>query len=83
VLVPAWPTTAATAEVVARAAAVVSTVDAYVTVLPPADADRLTEHVQRLRAAGAGRLSLYHLGLAPAWRQRHLREVVEVWDKTA
>jgi hypothetical protein len=29
----------------------------------------LIPHVQRLKAAGAGRFSLYHLGLAPAWRQ--------------
>jgi hypothetical protein len=81
VLVPAWPTTAATAEVVARAAAVVSQpIDAYVTVLPPADADRLVEHVRRLRAAGAARLSLYHLGLAPRWRQPYLRQLVEAWQ---
>jgi hypothetical protein len=79
VLVPCWPTTAATAEVVARAAAVVSTVDAYVTVLPPADPARLVEHAERLRAAGATRLSMYHLGLAPQWRQAHLRELAKLW----
>ena len=26
-------------------------------------------HLSALRAAGASRFSLYHLGLAPAWRQ--------------
>ncbi|MER7334112.1 MULTISPECIES: hypothetical protein [unclassified Micromonospora] len=44
-------------------------VDAYVTVLPPADPDALPHHVRRLRDAGADRLSLYHLGLASPRRQ--------------
>ncbi|PZG01931.1 hypothetical protein [Micromonospora deserti] len=44
-------------------------VDAYVTVLPPVDPEALPDHVRRLRAAGADRLSLYHLGLASRRRQ--------------
>ena len=68
-LVPAWPTTGVSAETVARAAASGLPVDAYVTVLAPTDPDALAGHVQRLRLAGATRFSLYHLGLAPAWRQ--------------
>jgi hypothetical protein len=69
VLVPAWPTTETTADLVVTAAARTDTVDAYLTVLPPADADVVVEHGRRLVAAGAKRLSLYHLGLAPAARQ--------------
>ncbi|MBV1853597.1 hypothetical protein [Catellatospora tritici] len=68
VLIPCWPTDPATAELVS-ALADRTTVDAYVTVLPPAQADQLPDHVARLRDAGANRLSLYHLGLAPADRQ--------------
>jgi hypothetical protein len=77
-LVPAWSTAPATAQVVADAAATGLPVDAYVTVLPPATPDEVVPHVRRLVAAGASRLSLYHLGLAPRWRQRLFREVVEV-----
>jgi hypothetical protein len=72
VLVPAWATAPATAGLVARAADIVggsATVDAYLTVLPPADPDALVDHARRLVAAGAQRLSLYHLGLAAAERQ--------------
>ncbi|MBB5870707.1 hypothetical protein F4553_004086 [Allocatelliglobosispora scoriae] len=69
VLVPAWPTTDASVDLVAAMAARVDTVDAYLTVLPPADPDVVVEHGRRLVAAGAQRLSLYHLGLAPASRQ--------------
>jgi len=72
-LVPAWPTTEASADLVRRAAETGLPVDAYVTVLPPADPDALPAHVARLRAAGAGRISLYHLGLAARDRQRLLR----------
>jgi hypothetical protein len=68
-LVPSWPTTEATADLVRRAATTGLPVDAYVTVLAPTDPDVLIPHVQRLKAAGASRFSLYHLGLAPAWRQ--------------
>lgn len=74
-LVPAWPTGPATADLVARAAGAGLPVDAYVTVLPPAAPDQLADHVQRLRAAGASRFSLYHLGLAPAWRQQLFTEI--------
>jgi len=75
-LVPCWPTTEASVEVVAAAARTGRTVDAYVTVLPPADATALVYHARRLMFAGASRLSLYHLGLAPQWRQRYLAELV-------
>jgi hypothetical protein len=68
-LVPAWPTTEASAELVRRAATTGLPIDAYVTVLPPAGPDQLVPHVQRLKAAGATRFSLYHLGLAPRGRQ--------------
>jgi hypothetical protein len=53
-------------------------VDAYVTVLPPAGPDDVVPHVRRLVAAGASRLSLYHLGLAPRWRQPLFQEVLEL-----
>lgn len=76
VLVPAWPTEQATADDVAAVAALGVPVEAYVTVLPPADPARLPEHVRRLVAAGAGGLALYHLGLAPRARLPLLREVV-------
>lgn len=68
VLVPCWATDPATAGLVSALAGRV-TVDAYVTVLPPASPDRLSDHVARLREAGATRLSLYHLGLANAVQQ--------------
>jgi hypothetical protein len=68
-LVPSWPTTEATADLVRRAAATGLPVDAYVTVLAPVDPDALAPHLHRLRDAGATRFSVYHLGLAPAWRQ--------------
>jgi hypothetical protein len=68
-LVPCWPTTEASAELVAQTATTGLPVDAYVTVLPPAGPAALAGHAERLKAAGASRFSLYHLGLAPAWRQ--------------
>ena len=71
-LVPAWPTTETSAELVRRAAATGRPVDAYVTVLPPSDPAALPAHVERLRAAGASRISLYHLGLAAPDRQELL-----------
>jgi hypothetical protein len=76
VLVPAWPTTADTADVVANAAAQAAVVDAYVTVLAPADPAVVVDHGKRLVAAGAQRLSLYHLGLAPAWRQELFSQLI-------
>lgn len=69
VLVPCWPTDPATAGLVSVLAGAGATVDAYVTVLPPARPDDLPAHVARLRDAGAARLSLYHLGLAGSDRQ--------------
>jgi len=74
-LVPCWPTAAGTAETVAAAAKTGLPVDAYVTVLPPADPEALAGHVARLRAAGAARLSLYHLGLAARERLRLMAEL--------
>jgi len=68
-LVPAWPTTEASADLVRRAATTGLPIDAYVTLLAPTDPDELGPHIQRLRAAGASRISLYHLGLAPRDRQ--------------
>jgi len=68
-LVPAWPTTEDSAGLVRRAAATGRPIDAYVTVLAPAEKQAIVPHVQRLAAAGASRFSVYHLGLAP--RQRH------------
>jgi hypothetical protein len=82
-LVPCWGVAPSTADNVARAAASGKPVDVYVTVLPPADPDALPGHLTRLKAAGAGRLSLYHLGLAPRWRQPYLREMVEMWRTTS
>jgi hypothetical protein len=72
-LVSAWPTAPETADLVVRAARTGRPVDAYVTVLPPADPADLPDHGRRLRAAGAGGVSLYHLGLAPRWRHPLLR----------
>ena len=68
-LVPAWPTTEASADLIRRAAGTGLPIDAYVTVLPPADPAQLLPHVQRLKTAGATGFSLYHLGLAPRGRQ--------------
>lgn len=68
-LVPCWPVGEDSAEAVRQAATTGLPVDAYVTLLPPARPEDLPGHVRRLRAAGASRLSLYHLGLAPPWRR--------------
>ncbi|GAA0798403.1 hypothetical protein [Spirilliplanes yamanashiensis] len=76
-LVPAWPTGPETAELVAAAAKHGRPVDAYVTVLSDADGETLVAHARRLRDAGASRLSLYHLGLAPAWRQVLFGDVLD------
>ena len=66
-LVPCWQP--GSAELVRAAAGKGKPVDAYVTLLHPMDPAALVPHVRDLKAAGASRLSLYHLGLAPAWRQ--------------
>ena len=73
-LVPAWPVTPASASVVSAATATGRPVDAYVTVLPPAT--DLPAHVARLTAAGATGFSIYHLGLAPQWRQSSIAGIV-------
>lgn len=74
--VPAWSTAPETADLVAAAVRTGRPVDAYVTVLPPADPADVPAHGARLRDAGATGLSLYHLGLAPRWRHPLLRELV-------
>ncbi|WP_436531700.1 hypothetical protein [Actinoplanes sp. HUAS TT8] len=66
-LVPCWPL--GSDELVRAAAEHGKPVDAYVTLLHPMEPGAVRPHVQALTAAGATRLSLYHLGLAPAWRQ--------------
>ncbi|MEV4616153.1 hypothetical protein AB0K43_26695 [Kitasatospora sp. NPDC049258] len=81
-LVPCWPTGPDSAELVRRAAAHGRPVDAYVTLLPPADPALLPGHVRRLRAAGASRLSLYHLGLLPARQQPLLAALAEEFRTT-
>lgn len=77
ILVPAWPTTSASADTVAKAAEHGRPVDAYVTVLPPTRRDAIAGHIRGLVEAGATRFSLYHLGLAPAWRQNWFSELRE------
>jgi hypothetical protein len=76
-LVPAWPTTEASAELVRQVATTGLPVDAYVTLLAPAAPDELIPHVLRLKAAGASRFSLYHLGLAPQWRQELFAKIAD------
>ncbi|GAA2705839.1 hypothetical protein [Actinoplanes palleronii] len=66
-LVPCWPV--GSEQLVRAAAEHGKPVDAYVTLLHPMEPDAVGPHVTALQAAGASRLSLYHLGLAPAWRQ--------------
>ncbi|TDV53729.1 hypothetical protein [Actinophytocola oryzae] len=72
-VVPAWPTDSA--PVVAAAVATGRPVDAYVTVLQTDEG--LPDHARRLVEAGATGLAVYHLGLAPAWRQPLIREMAE------
>ena len=53
-------------------------VDAYVTVLSDVDSRRPgPARPQALLDAGASRLSLYHLGLAPAWRQGLFADILD------
>lgn len=75
-LVPAWPTNQATVDVVAGAITAGTPVEAYVTVLPPADPGQVVDHARRLVSAGARGLGLYHLGLASHRGQRLLAEIV-------
>lgn len=72
-VVPAWPLDSA--PVVAAAVATGRPVDAYVTVLQ-AD-EGLADHARRLVAAGATGLAFYHLGLAPAWRQPMIADMID------
>jgi hypothetical protein len=66
-LVPCWPL--GSESLVEQAVRRGRPVDAYVSLLHPVDPGSLVPHVRALQAAGASRISLYHLGLAPAWRQ--------------
>lgn len=72
-VVPAWPLDSA--PVVETAVATGRPVDAYVTVLQ-AD-EGLPEHARRLVAVGATGLAIYHLGLAPSWRQPLIKQLVD------
>ncbi len=74
-LVPAWPLDSA--PLVAAAAAHGKPVDAYLTVLSDVDSEGLIRHARGLLDAGASRLSLYHLGLAPAWRQPLFADILD------
>lgn len=76
-LVPVWPTDPSAAEIVSAAAAAGVPVDAYVSVLPPADPGEVVPHVRRLVAAGAKGIGLYHLGLAPHCRQFLFRDIAD------
>ncbi|WP_291412309.1 hypothetical protein [Actinophytocola sp.] len=78
-VVPAWPTAPETADLIVRAARTGRPVDAYVTVLPPAEPAELLDHARRLTAAGATGVSLYHLGLASGRCQPLLREIANFW----
>ena len=71
-IVPAWPTDSA--PVVEAAVVSGRPVDAYVTVLQTDEG--LPDHARRLVAAGATGLAFYHLGLAPAWRQPLIAEMI-------
>ncbi len=73
--VPAWPTAPETADLVVHAVRTGRPVDAYVSVLPPAEPADLPDHARRLRMAGATGVNLYHLGLAPRWCHPLLREL--------
>lgn len=72
-VVPAWPTDSR--PVVEAAVTTGRPVDAYVTALQ-AD-EGLADHARNLVEAGATGLAIYHLGLAPSWRQPLIREMVE------
>jgi hypothetical protein len=74
-LVPAWPLDAAPR--VAAATAYGKPVHAYVTALSEADAGTVVRHARELVDAGASGLSLYHLGLAPAWRQGVFADILD------
>lgn len=81
-LVQAWPTTQESADHVAAATEHGTPAEAYVTVLSPTDPRELKDHVNRLISAGASGFGLYHLGLAPAWRQPQLAEIARLASET-
>ena len=79
VQVSAWETGADAATDVAAAVDAAPdgvAVAAYVSVLPPATADQLDEHVARIAEAGAAELHLYHLGLAPLRLMERMRGLI-------
>lgn len=79
VLTSCWPTTPASVEALARTRSVLPDevgLGGYLTVLPPADPDRVVDHAGALLGAGATELHLYHLGLAPPSGQQLLGEIV-------
>jgi hypothetical protein len=79
VLTACWPTTSASVEALAHTRSVLPdevALGAYLTVLPPADPDRVVDHAGALLGAGATELHLYHLGLAPPSGQQQLAEIV-------
>lgn len=75
VVVPCWSSTGPE-EVAAAKSAGIGTVGVYATAVGPGVGD-LAGHVRRLRAAGAGELHLYHLGLAGPARAPLVREAVD------
>jgi hypothetical protein len=74
-LVPAWPLDSGPR--VAAATAHGKPVHAYVTVLSEAESEVVVRHARGLVEAGASGLSLYHLGLAPAWRQGVFADILD------
>jgi hypothetical protein len=77
-LVPAWGTDPAVAELVGRAVGTGIPVEAYVTVLAPVVREALRAHILRLCEAGISGIGLYHLGLAPSWRHALIEEVISL-----
>lgn len=73
-LVPAWPLDAA--PLIAAASTAGKPVDAYVSILSDVEGPELVRHARTLVEAGASGLSLYHLGLAPAWRQSIFADII-------
>lgn len=81
-IVPAWELNDAGADRLRAVREVAPEVSlaAYTTVLPPAppDADVLAEHWQKLVAAGADELHLYHAGLASDRRLDAMRKAIDI-----
>lgn len=78
-VVPAWPLDSA--PVVASAVATGRPVDAYVSVLR--ESSGLADHARGLVTAGATGLAIYHLGLAPSWRQKSIAEMATAAGEAA